>query len=238
MRKSTVSLAISLCLSAWNISAPTGRIFIKFGTSVFFENLPRKLKFHYRLTRTTGTLHEDLCTFMTIPLWILITIRSVSDRSCRENPNTHFKSAFFPPENHTFMRYCRKLGRARWVTDGSIIRRRKGANCHRITKTRIQTHTHMHARTHTLSFTHSVTQNINTNSFFTASMVTRTLLNVNVTHTSPVMFFVVLNYARNTFDSRKLNKSRAPLLPGPSAQPPLSFLLPDHVGPLCTQPAN
>jgi hypothetical protein len=32
----------------------------------FFENLSRKLKSHYSLTRITGTLHEDLCIF-TIP---------------------------------------------------------------------------------------------------------------------------------------------------------------------------
>jgi len=30
----------------------------------FFENLSRKFKFHYNMTRITGTLHEDVCTFM------------------------------------------------------------------------------------------------------------------------------------------------------------------------------
>ena len=56
-----------LCLPAWNISAPTGRIFIKFDTSVFLENLSRKLKFRCSLTRVTGALREDLCTFVIIP---------------------------------------------------------------------------------------------------------------------------------------------------------------------------
>jgi hypothetical protein len=46
---------LSVCLSAWNNAAPTGRIFVKFDISVFFENLSRKFKFHYYLTRTTGT---------------------------------------------------------------------------------------------------------------------------------------------------------------------------------------
>jgi hypothetical protein len=32
--------------------------------SVFFETLSRKFKSSYNLTRTTGTLLEDLCTFM------------------------------------------------------------------------------------------------------------------------------------------------------------------------------
>jgi hypothetical protein len=37
----------------------------------------------------TGTLHEDLCTFI-ISRWILFRMRSISDKSCRENLNTQF----------------------------------------------------------------------------------------------------------------------------------------------------
>ena len=36
-----------------------------------------------------GTLHEDVCTFMTKYRWIL-RMRNVSDKSCRENKNMHF----------------------------------------------------------------------------------------------------------------------------------------------------
>jgi hypothetical protein len=36
-----------------------------------------------------GTLHEDLCTFMMISHWILLRMRNVSDRSCRQNKNRH-----------------------------------------------------------------------------------------------------------------------------------------------------
>jgi len=39
-------LRLSVCLSAWNNSAPIGRIFVKFDISGFFENLLRKFKFH------------------------------------------------------------------------------------------------------------------------------------------------------------------------------------------------
>jgi len=39
---------------------------MKFYILEFFENLLRKFKFHLDLTRTTGTLHEDLRTFMTV----------------------------------------------------------------------------------------------------------------------------------------------------------------------------
>jgi hypothetical protein len=37
-----------------------------------------------------GILHEDISTFMIISPWILLRMRNYSDRSCRENQNTHF----------------------------------------------------------------------------------------------------------------------------------------------------
>jgi len=42
-----------VCLSACNNSPPTRRIFVKFDIWVFFENLPRKFKFHEDLSRIT-----------------------------------------------------------------------------------------------------------------------------------------------------------------------------------------
>ena len=45
--KATISFVFSVSPSAWNNLAPTGRIFMKFGICVFFENLSRKIKFHY-----------------------------------------------------------------------------------------------------------------------------------------------------------------------------------------------
>jgi len=49
--------------STWNNTAPTGRIFVKSYTRVFFENLSRIFKFHWNMIRITITLHEDLYTF-------------------------------------------------------------------------------------------------------------------------------------------------------------------------------
>jgi len=46
LRKATISYVISVRLSAWNNSAPTGRTFKKFDSWVFFEQLPTKFKFH------------------------------------------------------------------------------------------------------------------------------------------------------------------------------------------------
>jgi hypothetical protein len=63
--------------------APTGRIFMKFDIWVYFENLSRKFKFHWNLTRIMGVLHEDQYICMIIPRSILRMI-NVSDKRCRE----------------------------------------------------------------------------------------------------------------------------------------------------------
>jgi hypothetical protein len=76
--------------SVWSNSAPTGRIFIKFHISQLFKNLCGKLKFHYNLIKITATLHEDQYTFLIISRSIPLRMRNVSDKSCRENQNTHF----------------------------------------------------------------------------------------------------------------------------------------------------
>jgi len=52
--------------------------------------MSKNIKFHQNLTRITGTLHEDLCTFTTISRSILLRMRNVLNKSCRENQNTHF----------------------------------------------------------------------------------------------------------------------------------------------------
>ena len=46
LRKATVTFDMSVRPSAWNNSAPTGRIFTKIDILLFFENLSRKFKFH------------------------------------------------------------------------------------------------------------------------------------------------------------------------------------------------
>ena len=48
------------------------------------EHLLRIFKFHLNLTRVTGTLHWDSCTFVIISHWILLRLRNVSDRVCKE----------------------------------------------------------------------------------------------------------------------------------------------------------
>jgi hypothetical protein len=67
------------------------------------------------------TLHEDLCTFM-ISRWLLLRLRNVLGKSCRENQNTHFIFNNFFPRIVLFMRMW-KYGRAVQATDDNIILR-------------------------------------------------------------------------------------------------------------------
>jgi hypothetical protein len=53
---------------------------------------------------STGYLHEYLCMFMIISRSILLRMRNVSDKSCRENQNTHFCFLSFFPKIVPFVR--------------------------------------------------------------------------------------------------------------------------------------
>jgi hypothetical protein len=53
LRKATVNFVICLSVCPSNNSPPAVRIVVKSDTQVFFENLSRKLKFHYNRTRIT-----------------------------------------------------------------------------------------------------------------------------------------------------------------------------------------
>jgi len=56
---------------------------------------------HYILTKIMGTLHEDLCTFITVSRRILLRIKELSEKNCREIQNTYFilTKFFFPPKS-------------------------------------------------------------------------------------------------------------------------------------------
>ena len=77
---------------------------MKFDIWVIFENISRKFKFHESRTTITSTSHEDQYTFLITPRSFL-RIRSVSDKSCGENQNTHFMfSNFFSSKIIPFVR--------------------------------------------------------------------------------------------------------------------------------------
>jgi hypothetical protein len=100
MRKATISYVMSVCLSALKNSVSIRQIFMRFDLFIFFENLSRKFKFNWNLTRITDTIHEDQYTVLMSRL-ILLRIRNFSDKSCRENQKTHFMSDNFFSENRT-----------------------------------------------------------------------------------------------------------------------------------------
>jgi hypothetical protein len=62
LRQETITFVRSVCSSILPSVrmelTPIGRIFMKYNTTEFFENLSRKPKFHRSLTKITGMLHE------------------------------------------------------------------------------------------------------------------------------------------------------------------------------------
>jgi len=56
----------------------------------------------------TGTLHEDQYTFLIIFRSVLLKMRNVSDKICKENQNTWFMSVIFFFENRAVVRQYKK----------------------------------------------------------------------------------------------------------------------------------
>ena len=82
--------------SAWNISAPTGRIFVKFDLSIFRKSV-EIVQLSVMSDKNNRYFYEDQCTFLIISCSILLRMRNVAHTSCRENQSTHFKyNNFFP----------------------------------------------------------------------------------------------------------------------------------------------
>jgi hypothetical protein len=97
--KVSINFFMFICLSAWNNSLPTGLMFMKFSSCVFFKILSRKSKFKLNRRRITDTLHEDVGTIMIISHWILLRIKNICDRKCKQNEKSHFISRNFFSQN-------------------------------------------------------------------------------------------------------------------------------------------
>jgi len=104
LRKATISFVISarlsVRLSAWNSSAPTERIFVKFDISVFFENLSRKFKISLKSDKHSGTVHGDIHIWSNIAHLFLEW--ETFQTKVMENIKTHIlcsKSFFLFPES-------------------------------------------------------------------------------------------------------------------------------------------
>jgi len=58
----------------------------------------------------TGTLHDDRCTFCIISRSVLLRMRKVSDKSCRQIQNAHFMfNNFFSKIYYTIMKVTNKM---------------------------------------------------------------------------------------------------------------------------------
>ena len=114
-----------VCPSAWNNSAPTGRIFMKFDIWVLFEDLSRKLKCYYNLT---GTSHGDLCSFM-VRQRILVKMRNVSDDIIQNIKTSILYSVFFFIKSCLLWVTVGKYSTARQVTTDNIKRHSKDTIC-------------------------------------------------------------------------------------------------------------
>jgi hypothetical protein len=91
-----------------------------------------KLQVSLKSDTNNGTLHKDPCIFMIISREILLIMRNVSDKSYRENQNTHFMFVNFFPKSCRLWDNVEKYGTARQATDDNIILRMRFAS--RITK--------------------------------------------------------------------------------------------------------
>jgi hypothetical protein len=86
-----------------------------------FQKSVEEFQVSWNLTRITGTLRDDVCTFMIISCRILIRMRSMADKTSREN------------QTHIFRKSCRlwdnveKCGKAGQATDDNVTRRMRFA---------------------------------------------------------------------------------------------------------------
>ena len=133
---------------------------MKLDIRLFFEKLPRKFKLKYSLARITDTLHKDQYTFLIISRWILRRMRNVSDKSFRENQNTHFVfNGFFPRKSCRSWNNVEKYCRAGHATDDSMA--------------------HAHFMLDTQGYKHTL-KICNTHCFSTTTLVARTRLTLYV----------------------------------------------------------
>jgi len=70
-----------------------------------------------------GTLHEDQSTPLNVSRSLLLRMRNVSDKSCRENQNTHFKF------NNIFSKIVPCIVRSRTKATGFFLMAKPGKYC-------------------------------------------------------------------------------------------------------------
>jgi hypothetical protein len=92
----------------------------------YFSKSVEQIKISLKSDNNRGvTLREGLRTFMIISRWIFPKMRNASDKSCRENQNSHFIfcNYFFFRDSWRLRDNVAKYGKARQATDDNTTQR-------------------------------------------------------------------------------------------------------------------
>ena len=114
---------LPVCPSAWNNSAPTGRIFMK--SDEYFPKMSTKFKFNLNLTRKTCTLHGDICTFIIILSHFFLERELFQEEVVAKSKHILCSVNFL--RKSCRLRDVEKYGTAGQVTDENTIRRMRTA---------------------------------------------------------------------------------------------------------------
>jgi len=90
---------------------------MKFSLLVLMSNSIEKIE---SMTIMTGTLHEDVRTFIITSRSVLLRMRNISDKICGENQNTHFVFHNSSRQSRRFRDNVEICGRDWQVTDGNM----------------------------------------------------------------------------------------------------------------------
>jgi hypothetical protein len=106
-RQATISFVMSVRLSAWNNSATTRRIFMKFCISVFFRKSAEKIQVSFKSDKNNGHFIRKTMYFFTSRS-IILTIRYILEEICTEKRYSHFMFNNVLSKIVLFMRQCEK----------------------------------------------------------------------------------------------------------------------------------
>jgi len=67
-----------------------------------FQKFVEKIQVWLKSVKNSGTVHEDVSTFMIISHRFLLRMKNVSDKFCREYQNMYFMFSIFSPQNRAF----------------------------------------------------------------------------------------------------------------------------------------
>jgi hypothetical protein len=113
LRKEIVSIVMSVHLSVGPLGTTqlqTYRILWILIFIYFSKTCWQKLRVYLNKTRITGTLHEDQYRYLVTSCSLLLRMKNVSDKVCKENINTYFMlNHFFFLKIVPFMRRWKNM---------------------------------------------------------------------------------------------------------------------------------